>query len=76
MSWIIAASMVGALGLGIWLGLPRRYDQPMDDIERRLEQRGDHQKVKRHATFINFIQRKVQKGSDRRRGVRKPFQLR
>jgi hypothetical protein len=76
MSWFVALSLVGALALGIWIGLPRRYEQPLDDIDRRLGEDGEHERVKRHATFINFIQRKIQKGSDRRRRARKPFQMR
>ena len=74
-AWFIVLS-VAAVGLGFWLGRPRMYDQSLDDIEERLSEGGDHQKVKRHTTFINFIQRKVEKGSDRRRGTRKPFQMR
>jgi hypothetical protein len=74
-AWFIILS-VAAVGLGFWLGRPRIYDQSLDEIEQRLSEGGDHQKVKRHTTFINFIQRKVEKGSDRRRGTRKPFQMR
>lgn len=76
MSWITALSLLGALGLGIWFGRPRRFEQHPEEIERLLSQKGQHKKVRRHATFINFIARKAQKGSDRRRrGSRKPFQL-
>jgi hypothetical protein len=76
MSWITALTLLGALGLGIWFGRPRRFDQNLDELDRLISQpRGKHQKVKRHATFVNFIARKAQKGSDRRRGSRKPFRL-
>lgn len=76
MSWITALTLVGALVLGLWFGRPRRFEQDPDEIDRLLSQpKGKHQKVRRHSTFINFIAKKAQKGSDRRRGSRKPFRL-
>jgi hypothetical protein len=69
--------MVAALAFGIYWGMPVRYNQRPEEIEERLEKDGRHQKVKRHTTFLNLLQRKVQKGSDRRRTAhrsRRPFQ--
>lgn len=69
--------MILALALGIYWGLPRRYDPSIEEIDKKLEEDGKHAKAKRHMTFLNLLQRKVQKGSDRRRGrgrSRRPFQ--
>ena len=77
MSWLIALSFVVALGFGVWLGMPRRYDQSLEEIDRRLDEEGDHQKVRRHRTVFNLLQPKMEKGSDtRRRHSRKPFRMR
>jgi len=71
-------SGVVALGLGIYLGLPGRYEQSLDEIDRRLDEEGEHAKAERKATVITILQRKVQPGSDRRREAqrRKPFHFR
>jgi len=78
MDWLIGASLVAALAFGLWLGRPRRFDQPLDEIDERLSERGEHQKVKRHFTFLNLLQKKVERGSHRRRRgtPRRPFDLR
>ena len=76
MSWLIGISFLAALGGGIWLGLPRRYDQPLEEIDRRLDEEGEHQQVKRHRTVFNLLQRKMEKGShSRRRQGRRPFRM-
>lgn len=76
MSWLIALSFVVALGFGVWLGMPRRYDQSLEDIDRRLDEEGEHQKVRRHRTVLNLLQPKMEKGSHtRRRDSRKPFRM-
>ena len=76
MTWLIGVSFVVALAGGIWLGLPRRYDQPLDEIDRRLDQEGQHQKVKRRRTVFSLLQRNMEKGShSRRRQSRKPFRM-
>ncbi len=76
MSWLIALSFVVALVFGIWLGLPRRYDQSFDEIDRRLDEEGQHQKVRRHRTWFALLQTKLEKGShSRRRRSRKPFRM-
>ena len=77
MIWLVSLSFVGALGFGIWLGMPRRYEQSLDEIDQRLQEEGEHQRVRRHATFMSLMQRKVEKGSSKRqRSTRRPFQLR
>jgi hypothetical protein len=74
--WLVALSCVAAFLFGLWLGLPRRYDQPFDELDRRLDEEGEHQRVKRHTTFLSLLQRKVEKGSARRqRPTRRPFQM-
>ncbi len=72
--------MVAAFGLGIYLGLPRRQELSIDEIQRKLGEDGEHAKATRHMTFFNLLQRKVEKGSERRRRQssdrreRRPFQ--
>lgn len=76
LSILAILGMVAALGFGIYWGLPMRYEQRLDEIDERLGKDGEHQKVKRHMTFLNLLQRNVQKGSDRRlsrRRGRRPF---
>ena len=59
---------VAAFLLGIWLGLPGRYEQSQRDIERAMEQGGAHRnKAKRHPTPLDWF-RKDQRGSERRAG--------
>ncbi len=76
MSFLVGLSFVAALLFGVWLGMPRRYDQSLDEINQRLDEEGEHQRVKRHMTFLTLLQRKVEKGSSRRqRSTRRPFEL-
>lgn len=78
MSWLVGLSLVGAFLWGIWLGLPRRFEQPLDEIDQRLVESGEHKTVRRHPTFLNLLQKTVQRGSDRRqraRRTRKPFHM-
>jgi len=71
-------SGIVALAFGVYLGLPGRYDQSLDDIDERLDQEGEHAKAERKNTVISILHRKVQPGSDRRRSTarRKPFNFR
>ena len=49
-----------ALGLGVWLGLPGRYDQSASEIGERLDQAGGRtRKAKRHFTPLAYFQRKL-----------------
>lgn len=77
MSWIAIGGLVAALGLGVYLGLPRRFDQSLEDIDRRLQEEGEHARVKRKTTIIGLMQRKLSRGSERRRAAarRRPFRL-
>lgn len=76
MSVLAILGMIAALAFGIYWGLPPRYDPSVEEIEKKLGEEGEHAKVKRHTTFLNLMQRKVQRGSDRRRSsrrTRRPF---
>ncbi len=56
-----------ALALGIWLGLPGRYTQTTDDLNRAMERGGARRNtVKRHFTPLDWF-RKEERGSERRR---------
>lgn len=65
---------VAALGLGIWLGLPGRFEQSTDEIEKLMARGGSkRRKVKRHFIAIDRF-RKDERASDRRRQeARRPF---
>ena len=65
---------VAALGFGIFLGRPRRYEQPLDELDRALgHDRGRRQWAKRHFTPLDLL-RKNSRGSERRRSERGRFQ--
>jgi len=79
MTVLAIVGMVLALALGIYWGMPLGYQPSIEEIDKKLEEDGEHAKVKRHMTFLNLLQRKVPKGSDRRRResqTRRPFQYR
>lgn len=63
-----------AVALGVWLGLPGRYDPDMDELERNMILgTGRTRKVKRHFTPLAWIQRKLSPRSSeatRRRGFK------
>jgi hypothetical protein len=67
-----------ALALGVYLGLPGRFDQSLEEIDQRLDQDGEHAKVERKNTVVTILRQKVQPGSERRRSAsrRKPFHFR
>jgi hypothetical protein len=69
---------VVALGLGVYLGLPGRFEQSVDEIDQRLDQDGEHAKVNRKETVLTVLQKRSERASDRRRAAssRKPFRLR
>ena len=70
---IVAAIL--ALALGVWLGLPGRYDQTPDDIERGMEWgTGRAYKVKRHFTPLAWVQRQLKARGQRQR-PRRSFQM-
>jgi hypothetical protein len=76
MTLLLILGALAAFLLGIWLGMPRRFDQSPDEIEERLSKDGEHATVERKETVISIIQKRAQKGSDRRRTrKRRPFQL-
>lgn len=56
-----------ALLLGIWLGLPGRYERRSEDeIAELLEGEGRRKKTRRHFMYLNWF-RKEEKASHRRR---------
>lgn len=65
-----------ALALGIWLGLPGRYQQRHEEIERTMELGiGRTRKVKRHFTPLAWIQRKISVSGRGRPQRRRGFSL-
>lgn len=57
---------VAAVGLGIWLGLPGKYEQSQEDIERAMDQGGARRNtVKKVPTPLDWL-RKDKRGSQRR----------
>lgn len=66
---------VAALALGVWLGLPGRYQPDLEEIERTMECGvGRTRKVKRRFTPLAWVQRKLNaRGGDARR--RRGFNL-
>lgn len=75
--WVVSGIL--ALGFGIWLGLPGRYDQSPDDIDRIMTQGGGRRrKTKRMFTPLAWFQRKANARTERgaRRGAgRRGFNL-
>jgi len=69
---------VFALGLGVFLGLPGRFEQSIEDIDQRLDQDREHAKVNRKETVLTVLQKRSERASDRRRAAsaRRPFRLR
>ncbi|MDH3271395.1 MAG: hypothetical protein OEN56_08695 [Gemmatimonadota bacterium] len=67
--------LIGVLGLGIgiWLGMPGRYSQSADDIEKIMESgKARRRRTRRVFTPLAWMQRKVSSTSnpsrDRRKG--------
>ena len=49
---------VAALALGVWMGMPGRYEQSIEEIEEVMERGGGRRrKVKRHFTPLAWLQR-------------------
>ncbi|MEX2527756.1 MAG: hypothetical protein WEA09_08990 [Gemmatimonadota bacterium] len=70
---------VAALGFGLWLGMPKSYRPHWDGIEEAMGKEKPRAKATRHFTFLGFLQKRQEKGSERRlrrdRRSRKPFDL-
>ena len=65
---------VVAIGVGVYLGRPRRYDRSQDEVERALQSnRTRRQWTKRHFTPLDML-RKSSRGSVRRRAEQGRFQ--
>jgi hypothetical protein len=64
---------IAALAVGVWLGLPGRFEQTPEEIERTMATgAGRRRKVKRHFTPFAWLSRKanVRREAPRRRGGR------
>ena len=62
---------IAALGLGIWLGLPGRYEQTVDELDESLgsaQRRTKHKK--RAVNPLAWVQRKTRQSELRTRGQR------
>lgn len=71
---------VVALALGIWLGLPGRYDRRYDEIERAIDAPGGRsKKAKRHFTPLAWVRRQIDVGTgggrSRSRGGSRGFKM-
>lgn len=60
-----AGIALAALAVGIWLGMPGRYSQTVDEIEEAMERGGGRRRrVKRIFTPMAWVERKA--------GIRRP----
>jgi len=81
MSGLLVLTGLVGLGIGIWLGMPGRYTQTPDDIERALGRRGERRKrARRSLNPLAWLHRKASaKGSPsrarRQKSTRKGFSL-
>jgi len=81
MSEGLVLAIVGIVGLaaGVWLGLPGRDRQSVDDIERAMDAGGVNRKrlTKRSINPLAWMQRKAQSRPSRGRRIprRRSFQL-
>jgi hypothetical protein len=67
---LVLTALVG-LGIGIWLGMPGRYTQSSEDIEKIMDAGGARRrKVKRVFTPIAWLQRNASAKSNPSRGRR------
>jgi hypothetical protein len=67
--WLIVTGVVG-LAIGLWLGMPGRYSQTPEEIERIMAAGGGRRrKTKRVFTPMAWLQRRADAGvaKDRRR---------
>ena len=67
---LVITALVG-LGFGVWLGMPGRYTQSIEDIEKVMDAGGGRRrKVKRVFTPIAWMQRNASSKSTPSRGRR------
>ena len=67
---LVVTALVG-LGIGIWLGMPGRYTQSADEIEKVMDAGGGRRRrVKRVFTPMAWMQRNVSSKSTPSRGRR------
>lgn len=79
--WFIVVTGVLGLAIGIWLGMPGRYTQTPDEIEKIMESGGARRRrAKRIFTPLAWMQRQISTSgpsADRRRkrGSRSGFKI-
>ncbi|NNF13055.1 MAG: hypothetical protein HKN72_07525 [Gemmatimonadetes bacterium] len=79
--WFLVVTGVLGLAIGIWLGMPGRYTQTPDEIEKIMESGGSRRRrAKRIFTPLAWMQRQISTSgpsADRRRkrGSRSGFKL-
>ena len=75
---LVLTGVIG-LAIGVWFGMPGRYSQSADDIQKIMESGGARRrKVKRMFTPMAWLQRKTQQSvtkERRQRSGRSGFQL-
>lgn len=73
---LVAVAIVGLL-VGIWLGLPGRFEQTPEDIEKIMEAGGGRtKKVKRVFTPMAWVERRLPAGLRPRQRAHRTFKLR
>ncbi len=71
MTFAIVVTALLGLGIGIWLGMPGRYTQSVDEIDKIMESGGARRKkVKRVFTPLAWMRRNVSSKSTPSRGRR------
>jgi hypothetical protein len=71
MTFTLLVTAIVGLAVGIWLGMPGRYTQTPDEIEKILESGGSRRrKTKRVFTPLAWMQRKASAKSGPSRGRR------
>lgn len=73
---VMVALSIGALLLGIWMGMPGRYTQTPEDIEQVMAKGGGRRKrTKRIFTPLAWVQRQISARSGRQARPGRGFNL-
>ena len=73
MGALLAVAIVGLL-VGIWLGMPGRYEQTPDEIEKLMDQGGGtrRRRPKREISPVAWLQRKLSSSGPPKQTGRRP----